>query len=271
MILQNLHTHTVFDDGSDTHEAMLQAAVDLGFTALGFSYHSVLPFENDWAVQPENLPAYFDALEDARRAFADRIRVYSGIEWDVLSDPAGREKLDYVIGSIHHITVGGAHYCIDESFEKSKGILEDVFGGDPAAMSEAYFAQYERIAEDPEVDIVGHLDVVSKFCDGGDLLDVNAPYFTGPALEAAKLLIAKDKIFELNTGAVCRGKKKDPYPSPLLLKEMNKLGARMTVSSDCHQRNLLNGCFAEAEELLKASGFTEVWELTDAGFRPRQL
>ena len=36
---QNLHTHTLYCDGKDSVEEMVRAAIDKGFTTLGFSGH----------------------------------------------------------------------------------------------------------------------------------------------------------------------------------------------------------------------------------------
>ncbi len=270
-VRQNLHTHTVFDDGHDTHAEMAQAALDAGYTPLGLSYHSVLPIENDWCMQPEGVQPYFEALAAVREEYEGRLRIYSGIEWDGISDPAGREELDYVIGSLHHITLNGEHFGIEESYETLMKVFEEQFGRDPVLMSETFFAQYEQLADDPEVDIVGHLDIIGKYCEKGDILDLSAPYYIGSAVEAAGMLIKKDKIFELNSGAVFRGRKKDPYPAPVLLKELQARGARMTISADAHFKEQFGFYADESVELLKSTGFTEIWQLGESGFEPVKL
>ena len=43
MLLQNLHTHTVFGDGKNTAEEMVRAAIAAGCGSLGFSEHSRMP------------------------------------------------------------------------------------------------------------------------------------------------------------------------------------------------------------------------------------
>lgn len=40
MELKNFHTHTTYCDGKNTAEEMILAAINQGFTALGFSGHS---------------------------------------------------------------------------------------------------------------------------------------------------------------------------------------------------------------------------------------
>ena len=66
MIRQNLHTHTVFDDGKNTPMEMAQAALEAGLSSLGFSGHSVLPWDNDWAMTEESERAYIAAVAEAQ-------------------------------------------------------------------------------------------------------------------------------------------------------------------------------------------------------------
>ena len=39
MIKQNLHTHSLYCDGKDSFEEMIQTAIEKEFTILGFSSH----------------------------------------------------------------------------------------------------------------------------------------------------------------------------------------------------------------------------------------
>ncbi len=271
MIQQNLHTHTVFDDGKNTHMEMAEAALNAGLTTLGFSYHSVLPYENDWAIQAENIPAYLEALEACQKAFEGRLRILSGIEWDGSSDPAGRELFEYVIGSFHHIEKDGVQLDIEESFPITERILREDYGGNAAQMAEEFFAQYERFARDPDIDIIGHFDILAKYCEQSGLIDLEAPSYVGPAIEAMGPLIEAGKIFEVNTGQIFRGRMKNPCPSPLLLKELYVRGARMTISSDAHFTAQIVFGFDEAAELLQSIGFTEIWQFAEDGFAPVPL
>jgi len=56
MILQNLHTHSTFDDGQNTLEEMAFAAEKAGLTSLGLSVHSPLPFDSCWTITPARIP-----------------------------------------------------------------------------------------------------------------------------------------------------------------------------------------------------------------------
>ena len=45
MFYSNAHTHSTWCDGKDSLEDMAQAAIDLGFTDLGFTCHSPASFD----------------------------------------------------------------------------------------------------------------------------------------------------------------------------------------------------------------------------------
>ena len=87
------------------------------------------------------------------------------------------------------------------------------------------------------------------------------------ALDCLHALAEKIHVFEINTGAMARGYRTTPYPNSFILKEMNKLGLGITISSDCHDCNFLNHGFDRAVELCKACGVKELQVLTKEGFK----
>ena len=97
MIRQNLHTHTTWDDGRNTAREMIDAALAAGMTAVGISVHSPTGMEDGWSIPAQRLPAYREEMDALKRAYAGRIRVYSGMEWDVTSQ-TDLTPYDYVIG-----------------------------------------------------------------------------------------------------------------------------------------------------------------------------
>ncbi len=266
MIRQNLHTHTRFDDGKNTPLEMAQAALDAGLTSLGFSGHSVLPYENEWSMTTAGEAAYRTAVTEAKTAFAGKLEVFCGLEWDLLSPPP--EGYDYIIGSIHHLPAGEGFVSADESPEATKDALARHFGGSSDAMAEAYFAQYDALAGMPFVDIVGHFDLLTKFDERVHIFDQNSPRYESAAMAALEALCRADKIFEVNTGAIARGWRTTPYPAPELLREIKARHGRVLVSSDAHSRDAIACAFPETEALLRDLGFRERWEFTADGFVP---
>lgn len=269
MIYQNLHTHTIYDDGKNTPQEMAEAALRAGLTSLGFSGHSVLPYENDWAMTAQSCIEYNAAVEETREEYRGRLTVLRGIEWDHTS--ALPEGYDYIIGSVHHLPAAARSFTVDETRDHTLRALTEHFHGDKAAFAEAYFAEYDALARVPTVDIVGHFDLLTKFDEPEPIFnDGDAVYFDA-AIAAMEALLQADKLFEVNTGAISRGYRTAPYPSVRLLRELKARNARVLVTADAHSADAIACAFPETEALLKSLGFRETWELTEAGFVPRAL
>ena len=267
MFQQNLHAHSVWDDGQNTQEEMVQAARKAGLTSLGFSIHSYLPFAAEWTLVPEKLPEYTRAVKSLQEKYAGEFPVYFGIEWDILST-ADLSIFDYVIGSIHQISINNEDYCVDEAPDRTKAYLNNAFHGDADAAAEAYFRQYAALAKVKEVDIVGHFDLLTKFDQLEDCYDSNSPRFLAAAMDAMETLVKADKIFEINTGAISRGYRTTPYPSRTLLTELKRMGGRITISSDSHSADSVACEFDAAEQRALDCGFTEAWMFDGKAFVP---
>ena len=130
MIWQNLHAHCTFDDGRNTPEEMVRASLEAGLGSVGLSLHSPLPFESAWAAAQEAVPAFLKEMRRLRKAYAGKIGVYAGIEWDVLSPAEDLPLFDYVIGSVHHLPVGDRYPTVDDSEQTTMAFLERHFARD---------------------------------------------------------------------------------------------------------------------------------------------
>ena len=265
MFQQNLHTHSTFDDGQNTLEEMARAAMSAGLASIGFSVHAPMPFPSCWTIDAARLPDYFAEAQRVKNALRGQIDVFCGTEWDLYS-PIALTGFDYVIGSIHHISIGNELPCVDNSVEETRRMIRTNFSGDADAMAEAYFRQYEALAQVTEVGIVGHFDLLTKFDEQWPFFDSDSPRFCAAATEAMDLLIAAGKIFEINTGAISRGYRTTPYPSETLLRELFARGARITISADAHRTQDVTFGFAEAEALAQSCGYREAWQFDGTQF-----
>lgn len=268
MITQNLHTHSTFDDGQNTMEEMVRAAISAGLASLGFSIHTPMPYPACWTIPSGRMAEYIAEARRLKTAYQDQIAVYCGAEWDLYSAERAL-GFDYVIGSIHHIPGTSMLYGVDSTPEETKEYLRAFGSADAAA--EAYFRQYEALSKIDEVDIVGHIDLLTKFDEQGSFFQPDSSRFLKAALEAVDVLIAAGKIFEINTGAISRGYRTTPYPSAMLLREIVRRGGRITISADAHRAQDVTCQFAESEALARASGATELWQFNGKGFEPVQL
>ena len=85
------------------------------------------------------------------------------------------------------------------------------------------------------------------------------------------VLLEKDRLFEINSGAISRGCRTTPYPLPWILKEIHDRGGRIVLSSDAHATNTMLFQFDQSIELAKSVGFKTTWVLTRDGFQEMPL
>ena len=74
----------------------------------------------------------------------------------------------------------------------------------------------------------------------------------------AKKKKKKGIITEVNTGAITRKKMNDVYPSAFFLNLLKEYNVPITISSDAHSANDLDGAFETAIDTIKKAGYSEV-------------
>lgn len=272
--MQNLHAHSVFCDGKNTPEEMIRACLAAGMDSAGISIHSPLTFANGWAAKAENVAPFLAEMRRLKAAYAGRIAVYAGVEWDVLSDEKWLEPFDYVLGSAHFLPVGGdpaAYPTVDDSPETTRRFLAEAFDGDSDAAAECYFAQLRRVADAPRAQVVGHFDLLTKFDEKERFFDETSPRYRAAALNAMDALVSAGKVFEVNTGAISRGWRTTPYPSRWILGQLRRRNDRVTISSDSHHAATVDCAFDDAQRLLEACGFEEIWAFDGRAFVKRRI
>ena len=126
---------------------------------------------------------------------------------------------------------------MDWTPEHLKEKVEQYFGGDWYAMTEQYFATVARVAEVTKCDIIGHFDLVTKFNEGYCLFNERNPRYVRAWQAAADVLLKTGKPFEVNTGAISRGYRTQPYPAPEIRKYILERGGELLMSSDAHSKD----------------------------------
>lgn len=273
MILQNLHTHTVFGDGKNTPEEMVLGAIASGCTSLGFSEHSPLsPFcdPDGWTMPAKDEAAYRAEVLRLKEKYAGQLEIFLGMEQDVDSPPPA-EPYEYLIGSVHNIWADGAYLSADNTLEVFVDAVERHFAGDYYGFVRTYFRRMAAVVEQTRCQIVGHFDLLTKFNEGYRLFDETDPRYLAAALEALEAIMRHDAIFEINTGAMSRGYRTAPYPAVHLLRAIRERGGRICITSDSHSAQTITCAFDRARELSRACGFRETWALTQKGFIPQAL
>lgn len=249
MINKDLHVHTVFCDGKSTPREMVEAALRAGVTTLGFSGHSHTPIDESYCMTPAGTIAYRKEIMRLKEEYRGRIEILLGIEMDYFSDD-DPSFYDYVIGSVHYVASEGRYYAVDESPQRLREAIELGFGGDPYALCEAYYALVGDVVTRTGATIVGHFDLVTKFQENFPLFDEKDPRYVSAWNKALDRLLPAGALFEINTGAMARGYRTSPYPSPPILDEIRNRGGKLILSSDSHSPDTLLYCFERYEQLL---------------------
>ena len=133
---------------------------------------------------------------------------------------------------------------------------------------------YDALAQLPnygDFDIIGHFDLITKHCETRKFFDMESKEYLNAVFDAMEALRGKIPFFELNTGAMARGYRTSPYPNILLLKQLKRLGFGAVITSDCHNKTMLDYKFDEATEILKECGFKEKYILDKNGFEAVSL
>lgn len=250
----NFHTHTTYCDGTSTAEETVIAAINKGFTALGFSGHAYTPFDTSYCMSKEDTENYKAEITELKKKYAGKIDLYCGLEMDYFSE-IDTSGFDFLIGSVHYVKKNGMYYAVDGA-DMNKNVQRG-YNGDYYAFAEDYFALVSRVVEKTGADIIGHFDLVTKFNEGEKLFSENNPRYQNAWEKALKALIPFGKPFEINTGAMQRGYRSTPYPSVPILKKIKEYGGTVIISSDCHQAEAVDFAFGEAVKAAKQSGFCE--------------
>lgn len=107
----NLHTHTArCGHAAGTDEAYVLAAIEAGYTKLGFSDHTPFPYGNGYVngtkMLPEELPGYVESVLSLKEKYKDQIEILLGLECESVPRffPYLRElkeNMDYLILGNH--------------------------------------------------------------------------------------------------------------------------------------------------------------------------
>jgi len=299
-MLQNLHTHSNFSDGSAAPEKYVEAALARGLTALGFSDHSPLPFDNTFALREENVAKYCETILSlknfatspltygriamrptaygrmAMRPYDTPLTIFLGMEADFIPGSGhpfshfhDNYPLDYLIGSVHLVRNGspGDLWFIDgpDPATYDDG-LNQLFGGDIRKGVTAYYRQINEMLTTSRMDIIGHFDKI-KMHNRDRFFTDDEPWYQALVDETLALVKETGAIAEVNTRGIYKKRCDSLFPGPAILKKMHALGIPVLISSDAHKPEEVSMLFAETAELLRTIGFREVMNLTAEGWQ----
>ena len=247
MSFSNYHTHTTYCDGADTPEELVLEAIRLGCPEIGFSGHSHLT-EHEGSMTEQGTRDYCSEIRRLQEKYKDRIRIYLGIEYDIFSE-VDNSMFDYTIGAVHWVKKNGILYAVDESRDSFCKTVNEEYGGDFYACAEDYYALVGSLYERTGCDVIAHFDLITKYNEGNQLFDITHQRYIAAADAALDRLMDAPVLLEVNTGAMARGYRSEPYPTQRIRQRWLKAGKELILSSDCHDREKLLFGFEELKEL----------------------
>ena len=254
MIRINYHLHSTYSaDGKAAMPEMCEAALAAGFTEICFTEH--LDFDRaDKDYGFFDYRAYSAGIAEARAAYAGRLTIRKGIEFDFrraygteVGEVLAPMEFDFVLGSVH-----SAAGCF--LFRLPDGVPTEF---DVREVQAEYFAEVEALAASGWCHAIGHFDYLYK----------QLPAVVGPRRDAwywrrvdriLRLCIGGSVAIEVNTHHILdRGL--GLAADGGILARYRALGGRLlTVGADAHRPTEIDHGFAEAEREIRGAGFTAV-------------
>lgn len=256
--------HTALSDGEGDMDAFVARAAELGLGEIGFSDHLVPRAWDDegYGLAGQDVAGYAEAVRAAAARAARRAgapRVLLGVEVDYvpgaeaeLEALLGRERFDYVIGSVH--------FADGFPFDMTT-CRDDPRWDDVDAVWTAYWATVARAAAWGRFDVVGHLDLPKKF---GRRPSASMAAAEDAALDA---IAAAGLALELNTSGL-RHAAGEAYPGPSLLARAAARGIPLVFGSDAHAPADVGRDLDRAAAVARAAGYAWTRRLSDGAREP---
>lgn len=261
----NFHTHSTFCDGKNTAEEMVLAAIEKGFSVLGFSGHSMYPFAESWHITPKDFENYVSEIKRLKEKYSGKIQIFCGFEADYFPCVTCPDKNaysdlspDYLIGSVHYVAKDGFSYSVDNKTELVKKGIEKLYSGDGKQAVLGYFEAQKEMLERGNFDILGHSDLIRLRNKDLHFFDPSETWYKDLLKDFAKTVAKAGVIAEINTGGKARSGMEDFYPSDYLLELYFQNGVPVCVNSDAHKTEFLDFGFEEAVALAKKTGYKEL-------------
>lgn len=246
------HIHTsMCGHASGSMEEYVAAAIQKGFTDIGFSDHMPLLYDESPALSMsvDELPLYVDRVLELKSAYRGRMRIHLGIEADY--HPATMEQrlkmlnsypFEYVIGSVH---------AMDDWIFDDPGTVDRYSDLDIDRFYVDYLETLREMVRTGLFDIVGHMDLVKKF-------GYRARLDLGPHYRRLLLDIKESgACYEINTAGL-RWPVAEMYPERMVVELGAKMGVPVTLGSDAHCPDDVGRDFDVALRLLEECGYQRV-------------
>jgi len=246
----NLHTHTArCGHASGTDEEFVLAAIEAGYTKLGFSDHTPFPYDNGYVNRTkmgmDQLEDYISSVLSLKEKYADKIEILLGLECEAVPRffpflQEQKDRMDYLIlGNHGDWSVGDRYYgSVNTKWELHK-----------------YFASTVQAMETGMFLYLAHPDLM---LGSYPEFDDTAKYLSRELCREANRLHIP---MEYNLYGVLKGAKEGHlgYPYHGFWEIAAEENVPTVVAVDAHKpEHLINLDLDAAKQMLKAMGLTIV-------------
>jgi histidinol-phosphatase (PHP family) len=120
-----------------------------------------------------------------------------------------------------------------------------------------------------QLDIVGHLDKI-KMHNHDKFFSESEAWYTKLISDTLEVIKENNVIVEVNTRGIYKKRSESFFPGLSVLKQMHQLQIPLTISSDAHKPEEINLLLDEASQILKETGYREVY-CYESGWKPVSL
>jgi len=260
--MQNYHTHSTYCDGKAKPEEFVKEAIKKGFTNLGFSGHSPLPFETYFAIKENEFINYCNEIRNLKKKYSGEIEISLGLEADFIPELSAsfdefrkNGNLDYIIGAVHLVKQNNELWFIDgpkqETYDDG---VKKLFGGNIQKAVKTYFHQINKMIETQNIEVVAHLDKI-KMHNNGRYFNITDKWYNSLILETLSLIKEKDIIVEINLRGLYKKRSDSHFPGSEIWSTLIENNTPIMIGMDAHKPEELGLLFNDTIQKLKSTGF----------------
>jgi len=205
-MLSDLHNHSIFSDGINTCEELIEQAIALGLQRIGLVDH--VWRKSEWVSD------FIDTTNRLKEKYDGVIQIVTGLEAKALTcsgevdlNDKWRDKVDYILGAIHRIpsSLNQFYSRSDELLNRSK-VFED------------WLSTIQGLLKNDMVDIITH--------PAAELIRYEIPLDEETIKILSHLGKASGKVFEVNV--------KHKVPIQAFLDQLIAYEIPLSIGSDSH-------------------------------------
>lgn len=249
------HVHTqLCNHAKGSMEAYIQKAIAIGLNEICFLDHLTMhKYGKRLSMSPEEVPFYFQAVQQLKHKYRGVIKVKAGLELDF-----AQEYTDFfqkivdtysfdVIGSSLHFLGKMDIVTRKSEWKQGKLNIDHVYG--------LYFSQFEKMLDYNYFDVVCHIDLVKKF---GWKPSISFDKTLDKILSKIK---SKDLIVEINTSGY-EHPINEIFPSMEIINKCHELGIKITIGSDAHNPESVGQHYDRVLPMLLSAGYRQLATFT---------